>query len=221
MARKMACLPGSVCFYLAPGGEVGETALREAILREAMAMPDERCSIVPVRGELTLGLRAQIEAVFFDASGRTFASGPEREAFRERWLGRYLQGGTDVVLLALDSGLQVAGYLVGALEDPAGQQRFADIPYFRGDFRDLCRRYPAHLHINIAPAFRSKGVGAQLIAGFAERASAAGVPGMHVVTGKSARNVGFYTRCGFTPLGDAVWNGSTVVFLGKPLAQPA
>lgn len=185
-------------------------------------MPDERCAIVPVRGgELTLDQHAQIEAVFFDASGRTFVPGPEREAFRERWLGRYLQGGTDVVLLALDSGRQVAGYLVGALEDPSGQQRFADIPYFLGDFRDLCRRYPAHLHINIASAFRGKGVGAQLIAGFAERAAAAGAPGMHVVTGKSARNVRFYTRCGFSHLRDAAWHGSTVVFLGKPLTPPA
>lgn len=185
-------------------------------------MPDERCSIVAIRdGKLTLGQLAQVEAVFFDASGRTFGPGPEREAFHECWLGRYLQGGTDVVLLALDSGQQVAGYLVGALEDPAGQQRFADIPFFRGGFRDLCRRYPAHLHLNIAPAFRSKGVGVQLIAGFAERAAAAGAPGMHVVTGKSARNVRFYSRCGFTPLGDAEWNGSTVVFLGKPLPLPS
>src|SRR5687767_7832857 len=43
---------------------------------------------------------AQIDAIFFEASGRTtFASPEERTAFRERWLGRYLRGDTDVVLI--------------------------------------------------------------------------------------------------------------------------
>jgi GNAT superfamily N-acetyltransferase len=103
------------------------------------------------------------------------------------------------------------------LEDPAGQERFGDIGYFRGEFRTLCRRYPAHLHINLAPAFRNRGIGARLIAAFADRAAAAGAPGMHVVTARDARNVRFYARCGFAELGTACWNGREVAFLGKPL----
>ena len=89
---------------------------------------------------------AQVDAIFFEASGRTFGSAEEAAPFRERWLGRYLRGGSDIVLVAQDASGVVAGYLVGALEDPAGQERFADIGYFRGAFRALCRRYPAHLH---------------------------------------------------------------------------
>src|SRR5262245_18980167 len=89
-------------------------------------------------------LLQQMETIFFEASGRTFDPGPEREAFRERWLGRYLEGGTDVVLVAVAGTQTVAGYLEGALDDPAEQQRFDDIPYFRGDFRGLCRDSPAH-----------------------------------------------------------------------------
>jgi GNAT superfamily N-acetyltransferase len=170
---------------------------------------------------LTGDLAAQIDAIFFEASGRTsFASCEARAAFRERWLGRYLAGGSDVVLVAQDREGAVAGYLVGALEDPAGQERFADIGYFRAAFRALCRRYPAHLHINLAPRFRSRGIGARLIAAFAARAAAAGAPGMHVVTASGARNVGFYTRCGFEPLGAAAWNGRKVVFLGQALERP-
>ena len=185
-------------------------------------MPSRDPAIVEVRaGELTPAKSAQVDGIFFEASGRTFAPGPERAAFRERWLGRFLQGGTDVVLLAMDGGETVAGYLVGALDDPAQQPRFADITYFARDFRDVCRRYPAHLHINIAPAYRSRGVGAQLVAAFAARASAAGSPGMHVVTGKQARNVSFYTRCGFSQVGATVWNGSDIVFLGRDLLASA
>jgi GNAT superfamily N-acetyltransferase len=175
-------------------------------------------SIVEVRhGDLTPALLAQVDAVFFEASGRSFASASERSAFRERWLGRYLEGGTDVLLLALDARGTVAGYLVGAVEDPAGQERFADIGYFRGGLRKLCRRYPAHLHVNLAPAFRSRGLGARLIEAFAARAAAAGAGGLHVVTARSARNVRFYLSCGFAELASTRCNGRDLVFLGKAL----
>jgi GNAT superfamily N-acetyltransferase len=168
-------------------------------------------------GDLTPAQLAQVDAIFFEASGRSFPSAPERAAFRERWLGHYLEGGTDVVLLALDAGGSVAGYLVGALQDPAEQQRFADIDYFRGGFRELCRRYPAHLHINLAPASRSRGLGARLIGAFAARAAAGGAPGMHVATARSARNVRFYLRCGFAELGLTRWHGREVLFLARAL----
>ena len=159
----------------------------------------------------------QVDAIFFEASGRTFASPEEAAPFRERWLGRYLRGGSDVVLVAQDPSGVVAGYLVGALEDPAEQERFADIGYFRGAFRGLSRRYPAHLHINLAPAWRSQGIGARLIAAFAAAAAEAGAPGVHVVTAKAARNVRFYVQCGFAELAATPWNGREVVFLGMLL----
>jgi GNAT superfamily N-acetyltransferase len=165
-------------------------------------------------------IAAQVDAIFFDASERTFDTPEDRVAFRERWLGRYLRGGSDVVLIAQEPAGAVAGYLVGALEDPAMQDRFADVAYFRADFRELCRRFPAHLHINLAPAFRSRGIGARLIATFADHAERAGVPGLHVVTAKAARNVRFYTRCGFAELGTTAWNRREVVFLGKRLSPP-
>lgn len=173
-------------------------------------------------GALSSTRGAQVNAIFFEASGRTFELGPGRDAFRERWLGRYLQGGTDVVLVAVEAWQQtIAGYLVGALEDPSKQGRFDDIPYFKGDFRSFCAQYPAHLHINLAPAFRGRGLGAQLVEAFAERARAAGAAGMHVVTGKALRNVTFYARCGFSEQATARWNDSDIVFLGRKLAVPA
>jgi GNAT superfamily N-acetyltransferase len=162
-------------------------------------------------------LVAQVEVIFWETSARTFPSGPERDAFRERWLGRYMQGGSDVVLLALADEVTVAGYLVGAIEDPAQQPRFADMGYFRTDFADLTKRFPAHLHINLAADFRSRGIGAQLIEAFASRAREVRATGMHVVTGKGMRNVGFYTRCRFIECATALWNGREIVFLGREL----
>jgi GNAT superfamily N-acetyltransferase len=178
-------------------------------------------AIVQVPGPgLCPRLLAQVEAIFFEASGRTLAPGPEREAFRERWLGRYLLGGGDIVLLALEGSDRVAGYLVGALENPAEQPRFADIGYLRTDFAELCRRFPAHLHINLAPAFRGRGIGARLIETFAVRAATADATGVHVVTGEGMRNVGFYLRRGFLQRARAHWNGHMVVFLARELRRP-
>jgi GNAT superfamily N-acetyltransferase len=185
-------------------------------------MSEPEFTIVSVAdGGLSEERLTEVEAIFFEASGRSFAPGPEREAFRERWLGRYLHGGGDVALLALDRSGKVAGYVIGALTDPATQDRFADIPYFRGDFREQCRRFPAHLHINLGPAFRSLGLGARLIDAFAARAAAAGAPGLHVVTGSAMRNVRFYRRCGFAQEGEALFNGRKVVFLARALRAPA
>jgi GNAT superfamily N-acetyltransferase len=161
-------------------------------------------------------LIAQVDAVFWQTAARTFPPGAEREAFRERWLGRYLKGG-DVVFLALAGGGRVAGYLVGAVSDPSSEARFADIEYFRTAFAALARRFPAHLHINLDAGFRNQGIGAALIEAFAQRAKKAGAAGMHAVTGKGLRNVGFYQRCGFTERGGAVWNGREIVFLGREL----
>jgi GNAT superfamily N-acetyltransferase len=184
-------------------------------------MPQDAARIVRTTGsEIAPALLRQVEDIFFEASGRSFAPGPERDAFRERWLGRYLTGGTDAVLLALDGGT-VAGYLVGAVHDPAEQARFADMTYFRAEFRPLCRTFPAHLHINLAPAFRGMGLGGRLIEAFAAYAAAAGAPGMHVVTAEGARNVSFYARCGLAERGATLWNGRRVVFLARPLTAPA
>ena len=177
----------------------------------------------PIRIERVSGpampaqILAQVDGIFLETAIRPPAPGPEREAFRERWLGRYLANPTDVVLLAMTGEETVVGYLVGALGNPAMQPRFDDISYFRTDFADLCRRFPAHLHINITASHRNRGVGAQLIEAFAAIATRAGAPGMHIVTGRGMRNVRFYARCGFQELGAAKRNGGAAVFLGRKL----
>jgi GNAT superfamily N-acetyltransferase len=179
-----------------------------------------RVVIVRVTGTPAPEQLSEIEAIFFAASGRTFSNRAERDAFRERWLGRYLAGGSDAVFLALARSGHTAGYLVGAVKDPASQARFDDIAYFRGDFRELTRRFPAHLHINLAAEFRNQGIGARLIEAFAQHAMQSGAQGVHVVTGKAMRNRRFYERCGFSERATTRFNGNEVVFLGRELALP-
>jgi GNAT superfamily N-acetyltransferase len=161
-----------------------------------------------------------LDAIFFEASAtRSFAGDKERAAFRERWLGRYLAGEPQWAYVARDADGTVAGYLVGSIDDPRTSGRYGDVGYFL-DFADLTASYPAHLHLNLAPRYRNRGIGADLIAAFAADAARAGAVGMHVVTGAGSRNVRFYERNGFRELGRATFNAHDVVFLGCRLGPP-
>ena len=165
------------------------------------------------------GAEAAIERIFYAASWtKAFASEAARDAFRERWLGRYLVHDAGHVFVALDGARQVVGYLVGCLDDPAQTNRFGDIGFF-ADFAGLTARYPAHLHVNLVERARGAGIGGLLVEAFCEQAARAGLPGVHVVTGRGVRNVGFYERLGFFERGVTVFNGHEVVFLGRDLSR--
>ena len=164
-------------------------------------------------------LASEIDAIFFEASGTmTFASGADRDAFRTRWLGRYFEHFPQWAYLALGPDAHVAGYLVGSLDDPAKMSLFADIPYFK-DFAALTAPYPAQLHVNLAPDWRGLGLGARLVEAFAADAARAGAPGIHVVTSRSNRNVGFYVGNGFHEAGALNSNNRDLVFLARRLAK--
>ncbi len=159
-----------------------------------------------------------IEAIFLaTAAPHNIADPATRATFRERWLGRYLEHDPGHVWLALTPAAGVAGYLVGCLDDPARTGRFADIAYFAA-LADRTPLYPAHLHLNLAAAYRGAGVGTRLLQAFAGDAAQQGAPGMHAITGEGMRNVSFYTRNGFAEVGRTAWNDRTIVMLGRRLA---
>lgn len=160
---------------------------------------------------------AAIDEIFFTSSNtRTFADAAARAAFRERWLGRYLASDPDKAYIACEPSGAAVGYVVGAHDDPGTSARFSDIGYF-SIVAPLTARYPAHLHINLASPWRSRGIGARLVETFNDQAAAAGCAGVHVVTGFGVRNVGFYLRCGFREVARFDWQGSALVMLGKDL----
>lgn len=161
----------------------------------------------------------ELDSIFFASSNtKAFASDEVRAQFRERWLGRYLTHDPQWAYIAFMEEGDVAGYLVGALDDPALAPRFSDIGYF-GRFAELTKRYPAHLHVNLAERFRSGGIGSQLVQRFCADAATSGAPGVHVVTSRGARNVRFYERNGFLEAGSDGEGGKEVVFLARELVQ--
>lgn len=162
-------------------------------------------------------LEEELDAIFFEASNtKSFANDDVRAAFRERWLGRYLAHDPHWAYVALGDHGEVAGYLVGCLEDPARTGRFSDIEYF-ARFASLTAKYPAHLHVNLGAAYRGSGIGSLLVQRFCADAAAAGSTGVHVVTSRGARNVGFYARNGFHEAGCDGVGAKEVVFLAKAL----
>lgn len=171
--------------------------------------------IEPLGDDATPATLAEVERIFFAASLRkSFADAAEREAFKERWLGRYLLHDRAHAFVARAEDGGIAGYLLGCLDDPALARRFQDLSYF-ADFADLTARYPAHLHVNLDDPWRSRGIGARLVERFACHAAQRGVPGVHIVTGAGVRNVTFYERAGFRPLRELPWNAGRVLFMGR------
>ncbi len=159
----------------------------------------------------------QLDLVFFSSSAKqTFASVDEKAEFRERWLGRYLQHFPQYALVALDERRRVVGYVIGSMSDPARDPLFADIPVLQA-FSALTPRYPAQLHVNLDAAWRGQGVGARLVGAFADMARETGAPGVHVVTARGMRNVGFYLANEFVERGATVIDGRELLFLGRDL----
>ena len=162
-------------------------------------------------------LMPDVDHVFFTSSNtQSFESDEARAAFRERWLGRYLLHFPQYIWLARDGRGRAVGYVVGSMEDPARDPRFSDLPFF-ASFAEASARYPAQLHINLDEGWRSKGIGARLIDAFSEAAREAGAPGVHVVTQRGMRNVGFYLANGFSERAAATIGESELVLLGRDL----
>ncbi len=118
--------------------------------------------------------------------------------------------------MALNADGAVVGYIVGSLDDPAITPLFSDIAYFQ-DFAALTAEYPAQLHVNVAPDWRGQGIGARLVQTFTAAIALTNVPGVHVVTTRGMRNVGYYAANGFAEVGSTKWNGRELVMLGRRL----
>jgi GNAT superfamily N-acetyltransferase len=162
-------------------------------------------------------LIADLDHIFFSSSARqSFSGTAEKAEFRERWLGRYLERFPDYALVALDGGRRVVGYVIGSLDDPARDPLFADLA-FLGAFSHLTARYPAQLHVNLDAGWRGRGIGARLVDAFCDLARAGGAPGVHVVTARGMRNVGFYLANDFRERGATIIDGKELLLLGRDL----
>lgn len=160
-------------------------------------------------------VEGEIEAILLaTAAQKDFGSTGEREAFRHRWLDRYVTRYFDDCFVALDRAGHAAGYLVGATQDVSAIPCFAEIAYFRAFARE-CRSHPGHLHVNVAPGLQGQGIGRRLVEAFSAHARRQGVPAIHVVTATGARSLTFYERAGFAPVKERDVGGKRLVLLGR------
>ncbi|MEK7745054.1 MAG: GNAT family N-acetyltransferase, partial [Elusimicrobiota bacterium] len=123
-------------------------------------------------------------------------------AFAERWVGPYERFLSRWTLRALRKG-RVAGYLTGCPDTralirfagPDCEPAAAAPAHLR---RLVLRRYPAHLHMNVAPAFQGKGLGGRLIGRYLSMLKRSGARGVHLVCGEGPE--AFYMRKWFSLL---------------------
>lgn len=94
---------------------------------------------------------------------------------------------------------RVMGFFARAVSDMAwAKLRRQEL--VSGDFADP--RWPAHLHINVAPEARGTGAADALMGAWFDRLSDAGPPGCHLQTlVENTRAVRFFERMGFRPHG--------------------
>ncbi len=164
-----------------------------------------------------LSCLADIDGIFFTSSARRdFGSPEEKQAFREMSLGRYIESHRSSFFVVLDADGRVVGYLAGCLENPMTLSHFNDVAYFR-DIEDICRDYPAHLHVNVAEWYRNRGLGTALVGRFVEWAKLHSIRGIHLVTSSAARSIPFYQRSGFIQLRTFPWNSGISVCMGRKL----
>lgn len=192
-------------------------------------MGDERASLVHIERlvDLTAGghdrgaLLTGVVAIFRATAARWPTDPIAAVAFQELWLDQYLRHEPDLVFVAVDraarsSAPKVVGYLVGCRVDPGLSLRFEALGYFQ-NFAAVSADFPAHLHVNVDAAYRSRRVGERLVEALCARLVSEGVPGVHVVTGCDQRNVGFYGRLGFSERARTPRGRTEVVFLARGL----
>ena len=131
----------------------------------------------------------------------------------------YIEVESDNCFVVTDDNDKAVGYIYGVGDYDYYQEHFS--PYidkvasldnrrFLGealtemyDHAIYKKDYPAHLHIDILPEYRSKGYGSKLIKAFCDNLKAKGTPGIMLIVGsenEGARR--FYERNGFKLLQD-------------------
>lgn len=161
--------------------------------------------------------KEEIKEIFFLSSSRKeFYSPKEKEAFWHRWTDFYFES-TDQVWMALVDNDCVCGYLMGCLDSFSANSHIQkEIPSF-SVFEDQFSQYPAHLHINLYPSTRGKGIGTLLTEHFIAICQSARLKGVHIVTSPSQRNVSFYEKNQFSDRIVRQYKGFELLFMGRRL----
>lgn len=152
----------------------------------------------------------------------------DRESFADLFCGWYTDHAADDALVVADEQDEVAGYLLGCRDSRqvSGPGRMAarhllgrgllvrpgTAPVLWRTLADVGRaaahrdlpgeviddRWPAHLHIDLLPAARGRGVGRELMTRWLDALRADGIAGCHLTTwAENDDAIAFFTAMGF------------------------
>jgi len=86
---------------------------------------------------------------------------------------------------------------------------------------EIVERYPSHLHINLMPHLRGRGLGQKLMDEWLRTMREMGSRGAHLAVGAAnLRAIRFYRACGFCELKPSTQASSDPVWLGITLLNP-
>ncbi|MEU6166098.1 GNAT family N-acetyltransferase [Streptomyces tanashiensis] len=132
---------------------------------------------------------------------------PDTAAFAGRFRTAWLPGVSDRYPAPTAPATTPAEEITGLLHTP---ERMV---------RDELTGYPAHLHIDLLPAWQGRGHGRALIGTLLEALRRHGVPAVHLCMAQANTPArAFYDRLGFLPL--AVDDPAPVWYLGRPTTAP-
>ena len=145
--------------------------------------------------------------------------------------------------MVADDADQTVGYVVATSDTPVfvrrfreewlpgPAQRYPDVTAEPSNLDELMRKllhwpermlipemapYPAHLHIDLLPAYQGKGFGGGLIRTLRDKLAELGVPGLHLNMVKENRNAyRFYHHIGFEEVAVAGESPDTATFVMK------
>jgi ribosomal protein S18 acetylase RimI-like enzyme len=173
----------------------------------------------------------------------------DRYLFGLRWCLYYLWFQSENSFVAVDSTSElVLGYILGALDTAVQEQHFQDVmvpkikQYWQSIhpkslktwdgyiklrlsetsiFKELYPEYPAHLHINIDPAYQRRGLGHLLIQAYEDNLTQHNIPGYHLIVGADNQaGIAFYHKIGLTKLQKFPGVGKNIVLaFGKKLSS--
>lgn len=139
----------------------------------------------------------------------------DRQAFLNRWLFQYIDQFPSYTFVATEDS-NFLGYITAC---PNTSEYFDKLDQKGLDlWSSYYTLYPAHLHINCSSAARGKGVGSRLLAALEIKLRQDHVPGLHLITAKGARNVGFYEKNQYETLCENKLGETSLLFMGKRLA---
>lgn len=99
----------------------------------------------------------------------------------------------------------------------ADQRRAFTIHHPRPTPRPISERYPAHLHLNLAPRAQGRGVGHLLFSAWLAGAIRRGVGAVHIGANRgNPRAIEFWSRQGFITLPGSDGGWGTTVWMGRP-----